>query len=392
MPQELGTIAELDDGNELIMTRRGWVPNTPGLEATAGLGGIGQAAMQVADSASMGLLAAPEELPELAPGLSTGIDVAFLGAGGAGLVKGLGRGALRGTMANRVQQAGQQGLIPRPSNIAGRGTATGQVLRQAEAITDSIPGVNIPGIVQKSINQRRLNGSFARALNLSDDVVAGARHGITDDVYNAYQKTMRKEFKAVESGIGTLNSGKAVDLRALTDQAIDAGLVFGKNRKALESATQATGKEVMALRSSLNKVMRSNADYSVKEVAAELIEGIDDIIEATLSGDALKAFQATRSRYRLYSSAKAGRSIGRDGQVNPATMGGRLSNNYGDDYLSILSEGNSIKGATTEVDEFIKLNKLAESYDVGLPSSGTAERLGGALGAGALGGYVLGSD
>ncbi len=73
-------------------------------------------------------------------------------------------------------------------------------------------------------------------------------------------------------------------------------------------------------------------------------------------------------------------------------MGGRLSNNYGDDYLSILSEGNAIKGAPTEVDEFIKLNKLAESYDVGLPSSGTAERLGGALGAGALGGYVLGSD
>lgn len=385
MPQ-LGDVAVQTDGSEIILTSKGWVPNTTKLETASAMGMTGALAAGIVDIASLGLARTPEELSQVSPVSSVVPDAALLLSGLPGITR---VGSMAGRVSRRRAEA-SGGLVRRPSDIAGRATATGQGLQRVEAAAEVIPGLNIPLLMQKAVNQRRINMAGAKALGVSDDAVNQARFGITDDILAESRAGFKEGFDAVEEGI--TKRINQIDTVTVMDQVIDSKLVGPFLSKSLQGKSAYTGKELMAVRSKLTDLVQSNAEFQAKEAASEIIDAIDDIVEQALTTEGRKSYQQLRSRYRVWANMRRGRGLSGDGQVNVKTIGGRFANNYGDNYRTILAEGSEgIPGAADDVNNFLRLVREGERLDVGIPSSGTAERATGAAILGAAG-FSLAGD
>ena len=385
---ELGSIVTQPDGSELILGANGWIPNTPELEEAASLGALGGFLAGTAEVASMGAVQAPEEMSVMNPvatmlpgALELGAAATGVGALGLGLAKqGVKRGA--STMAERVAE---RQLVRRPSDMMGG--VSGRMVKGLEGASEAVPGLNFLPLAQKAVNQRRINMSAARALGLSDNAVQASRGGLTPNLVDEALTGFENGFDAVRQGV-TKNIDSA-NIMPVIDTAIESKLLTGKLARRLQDAKQASGKEVMEVRSKMTKIIQGNDSTLVKEQAQEIIEEIDDIIEAALGTEGKAQYQALRSRYRVWAELRSGRSLSGDGQVNPRSLGGRLARNYGDNYRA----GRDIKGATPEVNDFLKIVREGEALDVGLPNSGTAERsVMTLLGAAGIGAATSGSD
>lgn len=369
MPQ-IGDIAVLPDGNEQILTTNGWVPNTRELETAAAMGAPGALAANFMEAATFGGFDAGDAYEQTSPVAAYGVTAAELGLAGLGVSKLAG-----GAMARRVQSriakgAAQRQLYRRPSDIAGRATAAGETMRRVEGALEVVPGLNTPLLMQRAANQRLVNTSAAKALGLSDDVAYRARLGLKDDIIDEYLTAKRAAFKqterAISGRISPLNAG------AVLDNAVDSGLVGGKLANQIKAAKTITGREIMQVRSALTDVLQSNAEYMVKNAAYEAIEQIDDIIELALQGtDEAAQFATTRARFRVWANLRKGRNIGKDGQINVAGLDSAFKgrHGYGDNYLA-----GKIKTGVNEIDDFLQITREGAQLDVGLPSSGTAER------------------
>ena len=387
----LGTVATLQDGSKEILTTAGWVPHTQDLESAAAMGTIGALLSGATEAMSLGLVQSPDEFSQVSPLASAVSPAVEIGAGATGLA-GIVRGGIKagmGTVAERVVKkvnSQRSGLIRRPSDIVGgRATATGQLVQKVEAGLETIPGLNLGLLAQMAINQRRVNMSAAKAMGATDDVVQQARLGLGDNVLEPILAGFQTGFRATEKAItGGLKLNK-IDVAPVIDQAIDSKFITGKLAARLKQG-DATGEELMAVRSKLTDVLGSNEQHLVKEQAAEVMEQIDDIIELALDGDNLRAFQELRSRFRVWANIRRGRGLSADGQLNVASVGGRMANNYGDTYRTILADGaGGVKGAHKDVNDFLRILKEGERLSVKLPNSGTAERsIMVALGAGGI--------
>lgn len=383
---KLGQIVTQPGGSELILTREGWVPNTPELETASAMGIVGAVGQGIAESVTLGMMpdgGQGEALRQVSPIATNAPMAAELALGAGGLARAGVRQVAKGRMADRVaQRVSEQGeLLRRPSDMMNPGTAGNRVARGIEGAMEATPGLNIPLIMQKMTNQRKVNMSLAKGIGASDDMVEQARYGVTEDVLDDAFKNFERGFNDVERSI---TSGiRQVDAMPVVDQAIESKFITGRLKQQLESGRQITGKELMQVRSKLSGVLRSNSTFMEKEAAAEIVDQIDEIIEATMDDAGAKAYQELRSRYRLWSAAKRGESIGMDGQVNVRSLGSRLkaSTGYGDDYMA----GRDIAGAADDVNDFLRLSREARSLAVGLPDSGTAERAAGMI----LGGAAL---
>lgn len=329
-------------------------------------------------------------------GLPTGGEAAALGqlsvlAGLGGPFAALGTRGVRGAISQRIGRnvaAAREGggqLIRRPSNVLGRATTAGSAARLVEAGAEAVPGLNIFGLAQKAVNQRRINASFVKAAGGSDDLVIRARAGVTEDIMDDLLTGFNQNFRKVEDGIS--KSVNQVTARSAFDLAKEQGFVAGKLAKVVDKTDNITGKEIMALRSELASVMRSNESFLVKNQARAQIEVLDEMITESLqAGDeALQAlYQETRARWRVWANAQKGASISADGQINPRSMRAALARNMGDNFRA----GRPLAGAPDEVNDYLSIIREGAALDVGLPSSGTAER---AAGAAVLGGIGLGA-
>lgn len=306
-----------------------------------------------------------------------------LAKAGAGMALRLGRGGPGRRVATEIDRAGRQ-LIRRPSDVAGRGTTTGQVLQRLEAATEVIPGPNLLPLAQKTINQRRVNASFARAMGVTDDAtLSRARAGVTDDILDDAVGALEDGFAQVQDDLtrGLTATTDQTAARTIVDEAIDAKLVPRIAKQVTDK--EITGKELMAVRSNLTRVVQSNADFLKKEEAFQIIEEIDALIAQILPEAEALAFKETRNKWRLWATARRGRGRSPDGQINVRSIGGRLAENFGDDFRL----GRDVSGTTPEINDFLRIVREGEGLDVGLPSSGTAERAAlGALGLGIFAG------
>ena len=304
-----------------------------------------------------------------------------LAKAGAGMALKLGRGGAGRRVATEIDRAGRQ-LIRRPSDVAGRGTTTGQVLQRLEAATEVIPGPNLLPLAQKTVNQRRVNASFARAMGVTDDAtLSRARAGVTDDILDDAVAQLEDGFQQVQRDISAgLSAADKTTARTIVDEALDEKLIGRISKQVVDK--EITGKELMAVRSNLTRVVQSNADFLKKEDAFRIIEEIDDLIAKVLPESQALAFKETRNKWRLWATARRGRARSPDGQINVRSMGGRLAENFGDDFRLGREAG-----TTDEINDFLRIVREGEGLDVGLPSSGTAERAAlGALGLGIFAG------
>ena len=352
-------------------------------QRAAETGPLAAFAVGAADSVMFGMLPdspMTEALRANFPQSTLAGELSPLGPG----IAALGRSGLSRLTARQIRSAGQaQGqLIRRPSDILGRATLGGSAARIGEATLDAIPGLNLPGMLQKAINQRRLNMAFARAIGLSDEAAAAARTGVTPNFIDEALTNLNQKFRQVETALdGKLDQ---VAARTALDEANEAGFLGTKLKNVLAKSEPIEGKEIMALRSELNAVIGSNESFLVKKQAIEIMENIDNNIATALqeTGENLmELFAETRAQWRVWANVRTGRGLSPDGQVNARTVTGRLANNYGDAFRR-----GDFKTASGDVDNFLKIAQEAASLDVGLPSSGTAER---AVGAAVLGGGFM---
>lgn len=274
------------------------------------------------------------------------------------------------------------GLIRRPSNVLGRGTTAGSVARLVEGGLEAVPGLNIPGLAQKALNQRTINESFARAMGLADDVALHARTAGADDrVIGATLDMFERGYGRVAGALD--NTVDQAAARSLIESAEESGFLVSKRLRSLIDKPRLDGKDIMAVRSQLAKVSRSNENFLVTQRAGEMVDELDTfIIEAVEQGgdDAARAtVQSLNARYKVFREIRKGRSIGKDGMVNPSAADSRFSTAFGDRYAA-----GRVQTADDGVNRFLRTVREGAELDVGLPSSGTAERA--ALGALLLGG------
>jgi len=405
--RETGDVFELQKlGNDLQ-----WVPiegDKAAAVQAAELGPVGAGLSGAAESGSslLGLLtggqseSASQANPALfeaqrrqSPGAflggQLGVDASllgapFLGAARSGrLAEGV-QGAIR-SQARRVTETGSRQLVRRPSDILGRASVTGGAVRILEATAEAVPGLNLPGIAQKAINQRRINQSFAKAMGLSDESAAAARGGVTENFLDEALTGLNARFRQVETAI--TSSLDQAGARSAFELAADEGLISGKLANTIRTNTPLTGKDVMAMRSQMSKILRSNEQFLVKERVRQQIESIDDLIQAALQQTdeaTVELFREARARWRVWANVRTGRGLSPDGQVNARTVSGRLANAYGDAFRA----GRPIQGVPEDVNGFLSIVREGAKLDVGLPSSGTAER---AVGAAVIGGTLAGT-
>ena len=309
----------------------------------------------------------------------------------------LGAGGLSAAVTKRIAQTGAAqvakqtakrtgGLIRRPSNILGRTTTTGSAVRMGEAALEAVPGLNIPLLAQKAINARRTNRAFAEMLDLSGDAVERAAKSIDDirpDILTHFDDGYRSIY-------GTVGENMAqADARAITEGATGSGYISKKLGKVLNDKVQLNGDDIHALRSELS-AMASHANTTPPVITdiKEYIKAIDEIIEQALAqtGDevTMKSFRDLNAQFSVWAELRKGRGLGADGMINPRTADGRFMRAFGDRYAA----GEPVT-KNEKVNEFLALIREGSQLDVGIPSSGTAERAIGAAVAAGIGGAVL---
>lgn len=346
--------------------------NSATLGAASG-GGVGEAQRQQFPKATL----AGQLIPDAAALIAAGLPFAARRAG---------QSAIRaGSAAERVtegvaRQAGRQ--LPRmPSERLGRATALGSAARLVEAGAEAVPGLNIPGLLVKAVGQRKTNEAMARTFpGLTAEQILKARKGITPEIIAAGGKGFREGFAEVRAGITqALDEVPDAQLgaRTILDAAAENRMVGPKLTRILNEKPELDGADVMALRSELGEFIAGSEQFEVRKVARELQEQLDDIIEvATESVDPEIAakYKDLRARYRVWANVREGRGLAGDGQVMPTTVAGKFARNYGDRFRA----GEQIEGVPNDVQNFLNIIQEGNATNVGLPSSGTAERAAGA--------------
>jgi hypothetical protein len=153
-------------------------------------------------------------------------------------------------------------------------------------------------------------------------------------------------------------------------------------------AQRITGAQIKDLRSKLTDLTRGNLDGFQRATVRAQIEAVDDVIETSLrkTDEALvEKYRVLRAKYRVWVSALKGQSISPDGQINAASMNTALKSNFGAQYRA----GRPV-GGTDELNAYLATVREGAALNVGLPSSGTAERLIGVTAAGAAASQIFG--
>lgn len=310
-----------------------------------------------------------------------------LGAPLIGLGRRGGLGAARQRfLANQAtrQGAGEIAPLARPmvDRLGGRGTAAGRVGQYATAAAEAVPGVGLFPLFRRASNARRVNMSLARGLGFDD-----WRRGATElgDVIEDGFPRLGRRFDDMADALNTPDVDQLA-LRGVKEAAVENGLVTDNRlgRQLMES-DRLTGRQIMAMRSDLGRLIRGNADQQVKLQVQSAIDEIDDIIEQALSPDQVDNFRDARARWRLWVASRD--AITPDGQVSIGRLNQALKRVYGDRYRT----GNiDDLGVPDEVADALRYAREGAGYEAQmLQSSGTAERLqyttlGTAAGVGAL--------
>lgn len=335
-------------------------------------------------------------LQAINPGTSKAAFAGSLGLGGAGLAKGAltASGMAGGRMAQRIQArtAGKgaddsMGFRRMPDEMLPPSmSGAGQLVRAGATAT--IPGKLATDFLIRVPNQRNLNRLVGRSLRLTDDELMAAGGKIDDPLYGVIQERSHEAFREVGKRITA-----AVDEDAVTSLAVklnQEGLIT--NNKLIAMIDDTAGENLMAMRSEMRAAQREAGDVQVSTMLQNTVDEIDGIIETGLEAAndkvAKQLYGDARARYKMELALEKGNVLGRDGNVSAALMDTQLRKLFKDSYRA----GTRNENVPLAVADALQGTRKAQGMNLGLPTSGTAERLlaAGALSA-ATGGLVGGS-
>lgn len=364
--------------------------------AVAGLGMSGQAeaiAEGATGAQSIAGLFSPaiaERAQALGSVNDTAMNIGMAGAGAAGLA-GLARGVGSATSrtqarisANSGRQSGlrtSQGFIRQPEELLPEFAQGGGRILRAGAETLPVTRI-ITDYLIRVPNQQNLNRLAGRALGLTDDELRATGGRLTDDLMRVADDRMAESYQQVGDAVTANASQQRVQNLAVMAQ--DEGMITGRAAQALTRQGQEQGRQLMSLSSELKRSMRSARTVQERTTIGNILDELDEIVDEALAagGDqgAATLWRETNARWRASLAFERGRSW-TNGNVNSASMDSALKAIYGRGYRRSSPPAN----APQEVRDFLEGVRQAQGVNVGIPTSGTAERL---LAASALGGAL----
>ena len=391
---ELGQILVRPDGTEQILTGRGWIPNTPALEAASAAGVFGAATDSIVRSMSLGIIdpAGGEESELVSPIASRaglGLDIALLGTGVAGGAKALATRGAREALSTTVARAGaladeaagatvsgggglgrtSQGFIPRLSSQVPKPLE--RSVAAATSGVQTIPGLRIIGDWVTVANQRNLAAVTGRTMRMSStDLKAG--NGLLSP---QTMEPVMARFDDVYQSARNLISEKATlpQVTALADDALEKALITERQHAAWTAADKELGDQMLDMRSQLRRVSRETVDTVRAAEAQEIIGDIQTTIkELSTNTQFTDELLQTDIDYKVWAAVRSPGVIGKEGMINPTSLKRSLGQR--------TSFGpNAVRGgARSSLPERVQnlLTALDELEAIGyqLPTSGTAER------------------
>ena len=378
-----------ETGEAFIWRNNEWQPATP-LELEIGRSGAqGQVlSAVVAANPLMGFTEIGQAAMDVNP-VASGIGMA---AGvGAGLLPSAGR--MAGRVASRLaarearQDGGEsalrtaQGFIRQPEEALPEfAQGAGRIVRSG---AETLPVTRmITDYLIRNPNQRNLNRLGARALGITDDELKRAGGQLTDDPMGAADARMAERYDIVGKAIG--GNANQDEVLAAATRAADEGFITTDEFAALTRQSDEQGRELMGIQSELKRALRTEKNRIERTKLQESINQINKIIDEALEGadpGTMRIYQETNAQYRASLAFERGQSWS-NGNINAKSMDSALRNIYGRGYR----RGARPDNAPQSVRDFLDGVREAQSVNVGLPTSGTAERmfaaslLGGTIG------------
>lgn len=299
--------------------------------------------------------------------------IATLGVGSMALM-GRGSATARALQRSQTRQAGGlrtgQGFIRNPEQLGPESMqGAGRIVRagiESNPVTRMITDYLI-----RNPNQKNLNRLAGRAVGLTDDELARSGGRLTDDLLGLADERLGAQFDEVGARIT-----EKIDPDEVTNLALQLNAENRiSNARLAQVADNAenAGRELMGIRSELLAQSRRTSDDAVKNQIQNRIDEIDAIIEKAVSGDDVtsKLYADARARYRVSLALDKGAARSMDDNLNVPSLNNQLRKIYGAGF----TKGRVPGGAPVEVQDFLKGAREARGVDVGVPSSGTAERL-----------------
>ena len=363
-----------------------WVDATKQELEVAEASAVGSALLTGVDALTGSVsMMAPEygaALQDQNPGIYNATLAGSLLTGGAGALgtklPQVGAGMGRKSLASGVSPLAR----PMVDRLGGRNTVPGRVAQYATAAAEATPGVGLVPLWRRASNARKVNMSVARGMGFDD-----WKNGSTslDDVLQRGLPELGERFNGMSKAIDAGNIDQ-LQMNAIKEAAIDYNMITDTRlARKLSETSELSGREIMAMRSNMGKLLRGNVDAQVREQVQSAIDEIDDIIEAALPKASMDDFRDMRARWRLWAATR--NSITPDGQVSIRGLNNSLKNSYGDKYRTGNIDDLNLP---EEVSDALKYVREGAAYEAQmLQSSGTAERiqyttLGTAAGLGAL--------
>jgi hypothetical protein len=129
---------------------------------------------------------------------------------------------------------------------------------------------------------------------------------------------------------------------------------------------------MMEMRSQLLKAERSAQSLAETNEIRNRIENIDEIIQSAVKDDVTqKLYSDARAFYKNSLALKKGQAIGKTGDINAATLDNNLRQVWGEGYR----EARDFSALPAEIQDFMQGAREVQGVNVGLPTSGTSERL-----------------
>ena len=358
-----------------------------------------------------------------AQGLSGQLEAAVEGATGAQSIAGLfspqiaeRAQALSGPVGDTANMAGMAATIgaagmPMAGRVAGRilarrqatdavqgggvKTSQGFIRQPEEALPEVAQGAGriirsgaetlpvtrvVTDFLIKNPNQKNLNRLFMRGIGATDDQIKAAGGKVTDDLVAAADANVSAQFNEV---------GKRISAKLQPDQvnkvAVDLAndnIISNARLAQIAEKTDDAGRSIMDLRSDVLAAQRQEMDRAVKVQLQNRIDEIDEIIASVVDDDVTrKLYSDARARYKLSLSLEKGQ-VWSNEAINPKSLDTALRRIYGKGYRRSAD----YSGLPSDVANALRGAREAQGVSVGVPSSGTAERmfatslLGGTIG------------
>lgn len=262
-----------------------------------------------------------------------------------------------GERARLVQRADDLGMKLTHGDRTGN-----DAVRRVEAGFKSNPLTSPPFDDVRATNQKTLNRLFAKTLGLGDDV-----NELTPSVLGEVDDTLGKAFNTFGKKIGSVDVDGGLGQRIQAIRKTEPFMEF-----ADDLLTNVSGKDLMTLRSNLNKAMGKawrDGDTIKGDYIEDTIKQIDGLVDTVVTPADRAAFRDAQQKWRMFVTIQKGKAVSEMGNVNPTSMSSALGKNYKHDYrLGKVSD-------PVLMDAFDANRVALMGRDI-VGDSGTATRLG----------------